>query len=62
MSIRDYNKKLNLVLQDNITGEYRTIPIEKEYNTKTLWTIIESIATDNLEKKIGFKIDFLIVA
>lgn len=62
MSIRDYNKKLNLVVQDNVTGEYKNYPIDKDFTANTIWAIIENLAQDNIDNRIGFKVDFLIVS
>lgn len=62
MSIRDYNKKLNLVVQDAVTNEYKNYPIDKDFTSSTIWAIIENLAQDNIDNRIGFKVDFLIVS
>lgn len=62
MGIRDYNKKLNLVVQDSVTNEYKNYPIDKDFTSQTIWAIIENLAQDNIDNRIGFKVDFLIVS
>ena len=62
MSIRDYNKKLNVVIQDGVTNEYKTYPIDQDFGTNTIWAIIEDLAQDNVENRIGFRVDFMIVS
>lgn len=62
MSIRDYSKKLNLVVQDNVTNEYKNYPIDADFSSSTIWAIIEDLAQDNIDSRVGFKVDFLIVS
>jgi len=62
MSIRDYNKKLNLVVQDNVTNEYKNYPLDDDFSSATIWAIIEDLCEDNVKNRMGFRVDFMIVS